>query len=208
VVPPGLPSTLLERRPDVLQAEQNLRAANAAIGVATSLYYPTLSLTGAVGVASTSLSDFAKSASGTGFVAASVSLPIFTFGTIAGQVNAAEAGERGALAFYQQTVLNAFRETNDALVGVQQRRMEYEAFAKRVTALRTYARLSRARYEGGAASYLEVLYAENELFAAELNAVTSLADRHAELINLYKALGGGWLDAADPLAPKPQEPVK
>jgi len=202
-IPPGLPATLLERRPDILQAEQNLRAANAAIGVAKSLYYPTLSLTGAVGLASTSLSDFAKSGSGTGFVAATVNVPIFTFGAIEGQVNAAEAGERGALAFYQQTVLNAFRETNDALVGVQQRRMEYEALARRTVALRTYARLSRARFEGGAASYLEVLYAENELFAAELTAIATLADRHAELINLYKALGGGWLDAVDPLAPHP-----
>jgi multidrug efflux system outer membrane protein len=204
-VPAGLPSTLLERRPDILQAEQNLRAANAAIGVAKSLYYPTLSLTGLLGLSSASLSDFAKSTSGTGVLAATFAGPLFTFGGIAGQVNAAEAGERGALAFYQQTVLNAFRETNDALIGVQKRRMEYAALAKRAAALRNYARLSRARFEGGAANYIEVLYSENELFAAELTAVATLAERHAELINLYKALGGGWLDAADPLAPKPQE---
>jgi multidrug efflux system outer membrane protein len=78
--------------------------------------------------------------------------------------------------------------------------MEYEALAKLAAALRTYARLSRARFEGGAANYIEVLYSENELFAAELSAVATLAERHAELINLYKALGGGWVDAADPLA--------
>jgi multidrug efflux system outer membrane protein len=123
-------------------------------------------------------------------------------------VDSAEAGQRAALAFYQQTVLNAFRDTNDALVGVAKRRTEYEALAKRASALRTYARLSRARYEGGAANYIEVLYAENELFAAELSAVSSLAERHAELINLYKALGGGWVDAVDPLAPKPQDAPK
>ena len=199
-VPPGLPSSLLERRPDVLQAEQNLRAANAQIGVAKSLYFPTLSLTGLLGLSSTSLSDFAKSTSGTGFLAATVAGPLFTFGGISGQVDSAEAGQRVALAFYQQTVLNAFRDTNDALIGVQKRRQEYAALAGRANALRTYARLSRARFEGGAASYLEVLYAENELFAAELSAVATLAERHAELINLYKALGGGWLDAADPLA--------
>jgi len=204
-VPPGLPSTLLERRPDVLQAEQNLRAANAAIGVAKSLYYPTLSLTGLLGLSSVSLSNFAKSSSGTALLAAGVAGPLFTFGGIEGQVNSAEAGQRAALAFYQQTVFNAFRDTNDALVGVAKRRAEYEALAKRATALRTYARLSRARYEGGAANYIEVLYAENELFAAELSAVSTLAERHAELINLYKALGGGWIDGADPLAPKPQE---
>jgi multidrug efflux system outer membrane protein len=199
-VPSGLPSSLLERRPDVLQAEQNLRAANAQIGVAKSLYFPTLSLTGLLGLSSVSLSDFAKSTSGTGFLAATLAGPLFTFGGISGQVDGAEAGQRVALAFYQQTVLNAFRDTNDALIGVQKRRQEYAALAGRANALRTYARLSRARFEGGAASYLEVLYAENELFAAELSAVATLAERHAELINLYKALGGGWVDAADPLA--------
>ena len=201
-VPADLPSALLERRPDVLQAEQNLRAANAQIGVAKSLYYPTLSLTGVLGLASTSLSDFAKSTSGTGLLAATIAGPLFTFGGIGGQVDSAEAGQRGALAFYQQTVLNAFRETNDALIGVQMRRQEYAALAGRANALRTYARLSRARFEGGATGYIEVLYAENELFAAELAAIQSLAERHAELVNLYKALGGGWIDAADPLAPK------
>lgn len=202
-IPPGLPAELLERRPDVLQAEQNLHAANASIGVAKSLYFPTLSLTGLLGFSSTSLDNLLKSSSAAGSAAVLLSGPIFTFGGIAGQVASAEAGEREALAFYQQAVLNAFRETNDALVGVQKRREEYDALAKRTLALRSYARLSRARYEGGAASYIEVLYAENELFAAELNAVAALAQRHAELVNLYKALGGGWVDGVDPLAPAP-----
>jgi len=204
VIPAGLPATLLERRPDVLQAEQNLRVANASIGVAKSLYFPTLSLTGLLGFSSTSLSDFAKSSSGTGALAAALAGPIFTFGGIAGQVQSAEAGRYEALGFYQQVVLNAFRETNDALIGVQKTREEYEALAKRTVALRTYARLSRAKYEGGASSYIEVLYAENELFAAELIGITTLAQRHAELVNLYKALGGGWVDGVDPLAPKPR----
>jgi multidrug efflux system outer membrane protein len=201
-IPPGLPATLLERRPDVLQAEQNLRATNAQIGVAKSLYFPTLSLTGLLGLSSTSLSDFAKSSSGTGALVAAVSGPIFTFGGIQGQVASAEAAEREALAFYQQVVLNALRDTNDALIGVHKLREEYDALAKRTLALRRYARLSRAKYEGGASSYLEVLYAENELFAAELTSIATLAQRHAELINLYKALGGGWVDAVDPLARK------
>jgi multidrug efflux system outer membrane protein len=204
VIPAALPSSLLERRPDVLQAEQNLRAANASIGVAKSLYFPTLSLTGIFGLQSTSLDNFAKSASTAGGLAVTLSGPIFTFGSIEGQVNTAEAAQREALAFYEQVVLNAFRETNDALIGVEKRREEYEALAKRTNALRTYARLSRAKYEGGASGYIEVLYAENELFAAELNAIATLAQRHAELINLYKALGGGWVDAADPLAPQPR----
>jgi multidrug efflux system outer membrane protein len=203
-IPPDLPASLLERRPDVLQAEQNLHSANAQIGVAKSLYYPTLSLTGLLGLSSTSLSDFAKGSSGTGYLAATLAGPIFTFGNIEGQVKSAEAAQREALAFYQQVVLNAFRETNDALIGVAKRREEYNALAKRAFALRTYARLSRARFEGGTASYLEVLYAENELFSAELTAVRSQADRYAQIVNVYQAVGGGWVDEASKLAPQPQ----
>ncbi len=204
-IPGGLPADLLERRPDILQAEENLRAANASIGAARALYYPSFSLTGLLGLQSTSLDDFAKSASTTGALVAGLTGPIFTFGAISGQVSGAEAAQREALAFYQQAVLGAFRETNDALVAVQKRREEYEALSKRVKALRTYAKLSRAKYDGGLSSYIEVLYAENELFAAELTAVVVLAQRHAEVVNVYKALGGGWVDAADPLAPQPQD---
>jgi multidrug efflux system outer membrane protein len=202
-IPGGLPASLLERRPDILQAEQTLRAANAQIGAARALYYPTISLTGVLGLASTSLGDLVSSSSTTGALAAGLAGPIFTFGRIEGQVMTAEAAQREALAFYQQVVLNAFREANDALVGAQKRREESVALAKRAEALRTYARLSRARYDGGVASYLEVLYAENELFGAELNATAALAQRYGELINVYKAFGGGWVDMADPLAPRP-----
>jgi len=204
-IPGGLPADLLERRPDILQAEENLRAANASIGAAKALYYPSFSLTGLLGLQSTSLDDFAKSSSTTGALVAGLTGPIFTFGAISGQVSSAEAAQREALAFYQQAVLGAFRETNDALVGVQKRREEYEALRQRVKALRTYAKLSRAKYDGGLSSYIEVLYAENELFAAELTSVVALAQRHAEVVNVYKALGGGWVDAADPLAPQPQD---
>jgi multidrug efflux system outer membrane protein len=203
-VPGGLPASLLERRPDVLEAEQQLRAANAEIGVAKSLYYPTLSLTGVLGLASTSLGDFVSSDATTGSLAAGLFGPIFTFGRIEGQVSSAEAAQRGALAFYRQVVLNAFRETNDALVGVQKKRDEHAALVKRVEALRRYSALSRKRFDNGAASYLEVLYAENELFGAELTAVRARSERYGELINVYKAVGGGWVDLADPLAPNAQ----
>ncbi|MBX9629453.1 MAG: efflux transporter outer membrane subunit [Burkholderiales bacterium] len=201
-VPGGLPSALLERRPDILQAEQLLRSTNANIGATKALYYPSLSLTGALGFTSTSLDNFANGSSTAGSLGASLVGPIFTFGRIEGQVKTAEAAREEALAFYQQVVLNAFRETNDALIGVKKRTEERDALVKRVEALRTYARLSRARFDGGVSSYLEVIYAENELFAAELNAVAALAQRYGELINVYKALGGGWVDAADPLGPK------
>ncbi len=202
-IPGALPATLLERRPDILEAEQRLHASNAQIGVAKSLYYPTLSLTGALGLASTALGDFASSSATTGYLAAGLTGPIFTFGNIEGQVSSAEAAQRESLAFYRQVVLNAFRETNDALIGVQKKREEYSALNKRVEALRQYASLSRLRWDNGAASYIEVLYAENELFGAELNAVAVLAERYGEVVNVYKAVGGGWVDLADPLARQP-----
>ena len=201
-IPGALPSSLLERRPDILQAEQDLHATNAQIGVAKSLYYPTLSLTGALGLASTSLGNFVSGDSAMGYLAATLTGPIFTFGNIEGQVASAEAAQRASLAFYRQVVLNAFRETNDALVGVQKRREEHAALAKRVDALRQYASLSRLRWDNGVTSYLEVLYAENELFGAELNAVAALSGRYTEVVNVYKAMGGGWVDLADPLAPQ------
>ena len=119
-------------------------------------------------------------------------------------MQAAEGGQREALAFYQQTILNAFRETNDALVGTIKKRAESEAQARRVAALREYARLSRLRFDNGYASYLEVLYAENELFSAELTAVRSQADRYTQIVNVYQAVGGGWVDEAARLAPQPQ----
>jgi multidrug efflux system outer membrane protein len=206
-VPPGLPSSLIERRPDVLAAEQNLVAANANIGVTRSLYFPTISLTGMLGSLSTAMSTFMTGPAGVAMAAASLSGPIFTFGNIEGQVRSAEAGEQEAVARYQQTILVALRETNDALIGAQKAGEAYEAQARRVTVLREYARLSRLRFENGSASYLEVYSAENELFGAELTAVDGSADRILELVSIYKALGGGWVDAADALT-KPPVPVR
>jgi len=207
-IPGGLPSTLLERRPDIMQAEQNLVAANANIGVAQSLYYPSLSLTGALGSVSTAFGDFLSGPATAWSVAAGLTGPIFTFGAIEGQVQTAEAFQREALANYQQTILNAFRETNDALVGALKKREESAAQAKRVASLREYARLSRLKFDNGYAGYLEVLYAENELFAAELAAVRSQADRYTQLVNVYKAMGGGWVGQRDEfrLNPKTSPP--
>jgi multidrug efflux system outer membrane protein len=202
-IPADLPSTLLERRPDILQAEQNLVAANANIGVAKSLYYPSLSLTGALGSVSAALGDFLSGPAAAWSVAAGLAGPIFTFGNIEGQVQSAQAFEREALASYQQTVINAFRETNDALVGTIKKREESQAQTRRVAALREYARLSRRKFDNGYASYLEVLYAENELFTAELAAVQSQADSYTQLVNIYKAVGGGWVDEAALSAPQP-----
>ncbi len=203
-IPAGLPSTLLERRPDILQAEQTLVAANAEIGVARSLYYPTISLTGLLGSASVALGDFLSGPSSVVQAVAGLTGPIFTFGAIEGQVATAEAAQREALVFYRQVVQSAFREVNDALVGAQKKRVEYEALQKRVIALREYARLSRLRFDNGVASYLEVLYAENELFGAELTAVRTRSDRYSQIVSVYRAMGGGWVDEAGKLAPQPQ----
>jgi multidrug efflux system outer membrane protein len=202
-IPGELPSTLLERRPDIVQAEQALVAANANIGIARSLYFPTFSLTGLFGSISTAFGDFLTGPAAAWSVATGAAGPIFTFGAIEGQVQTAEALQREALANYQLVILDAFRETNDALVGAQKKREEADAQARRVAALREYARLSRAKFDNGYASYLEVLYAENELFGAELTAVRTQAERYTQVVNVYKAVGGGWVDEADRLAPQP-----
>jgi len=202
-VPGALPSSLLERRPDVLQAEQTLVAANANVGVAQSLYYPTISLTGVLGLSSAALGDFLGSAAATGSLAAGLTGPIFTFGAIEGQVASAEAAQRLALASYQQVVLQAFRETNDALVGTEKGRQAAAAQSRRVAALREYARLSKLKFDNGYAGYLEVLYAQNELFVSELAAVQSQVEAYTQLIAVYKAMGGGWVDQAALLAPAP-----
>jgi len=199
-VPAGLPSELLERRPDVLQAEQNLVAVNANIGVAKSLYFPNISLTGFLGSVSTATGDFLTGPSRTWAVAAGLAGPIFTFGAISGQVRTAEAAQQEAMFFYRSTILNAFRETNDALVGSVKKAEEAEAQVRRVKALRDYARLARLRFDNGVTSYIDVLYAESQLFDGELTAVNTQSERYAQLINVYKAMGGGWIDANDPMA--------
>jgi outer membrane protein, multidrug efflux system len=199
-IPAGLPSELLERRPDILQAEQNLVAVNANIGVAKSLYFPSISITGLFGSLSTAAGDFLTGPARTWSVGASLAGPIFTFGAIGGQVRTAEAAQQEATLFYRSTILNAFRETSDALIGSQKKREEAEAQARRVRALRDYARLARLRFDNGASSYIEVLFAENDLFSAELTSVNTQAERYTQLINVYKAMGGGWLDAADAVA--------
>jgi len=204
-IPADLPSALLQRRPDILQAEQNLVAANASIGATRALYYPTLSLTGALGSASTAFGDFLSGPAGFWQLAAGLAGPIFTAGAIEGQVRTAEAQQQAALLFYQQTILNAFREANDALVGSQRKVEEVAMQNLRVDALREFARLSRLKFDKGVAGYLEVLIAENELFLAELTSVSLLAARYSQLVSVYQAVGGGWVDIAGSLAPGPQD---
>ena len=204
LIPADLPSALLQRRPDILQAEQNLVAANANVGATRALYYPNISITGALGTASTVFSSLLTGPATAWLIGAGVTGPIFTFGAVEGQVSSAKAQSRQAVLAYQQTILGAFRETNDALTGSQKKIEEVALQQQRVAALREFARLSKLRFDKGVSGYLEVLVAENELFAAELATVRLQADRYVQLVNVYQSMGGGWVDVATSMAPRPQ----
>jgi multidrug efflux system outer membrane protein len=196
-VPAGVPSGLLERRPDILRAEQTLIAANARIGVAKSLYFPTISLTGAFGTVSTDLSSLFTASSRAWNFGVPVSVPLFTAGRIGGEVKAAEAVQQQALYSYQQTIQNAFREVDDALLDRSKSGQRLEALSRQLKALRNYARLARMRYDEGYTSFLEVLDAERSLFNVELAHTASQNVLFRSLINIYKSMGGGWVDQAE-----------
>ena len=196
-IPAGLPSDLLERRPDIRQAEQNLIAANARIGVARAEYFPRISLTGLAGFVSGDLSELFNSENETWGAGANALGTIFTGGRVSGGVQQAEAGQKEALQRYLQSLQIAFREVNDALVETQKTREEQEAQGRRVSALETYARLAQMRYDNGYSSYIEVLDAQRSLFSAELNYVQSQSGVFVGLINTYKAMGGGWVTEAE-----------
>lgn len=198
-VPAGLPSDLLLNRPDLRQAEQDLVAANANIGVAKALYYPTLSLTGLFGFASMDLSDLFQGPAKMWSYAAPVTAPIFTAGAIEGQVRAAEAVQQQTLVRYQQVIQTAFREVDDSLVDHQRTREQLAALARETAALRDYVRLARLRYDNGYTSYLEVLYAQTLLFNSEILHTVTQGTLFQALVNLYKSMGGGWVVEADQL---------
>jgi multidrug efflux system outer membrane protein len=196
-VPAGVPSELLERRPDIRRAEQTLIAANARIGVAKSLYFPTISLTGAFGTVSTDLSSLFTASSRTWNYGVPVSVPLFTAGRIGGEVKAAEATEKQAVLSYQQAIQNAFREVDDALLDRGKSGQRLDALSRQLKALNNYARLARMRYDEGYTSYLEVLDAERSLFNIELAHTTGQNVLFRSMINIYKSMGGGWVDQAE-----------
>jgi len=196
-IPAGIPSDLLARRPDIRQAEQNLIAANAVIGVAKAAYFPAISLTGFFGYASADLSDLFKGSSKVWQFSAPVTLPIFTAGKIAGQVKAAEAIQQQALFDYQKAIQTAFREFDDALVDQARTREQLVAQANQVNSLQKYYDLAKIRYDNGYTSYIEVLDAERSLFNVQLSYTQNQGVLFFSLINLYKAMGGGWVDMAE-----------
>jgi multidrug efflux system outer membrane protein len=199
-VPEGVPSSLLERRPDIRAAEQALIAADARIGVARAQYFPTISLTGLFGYASESLSDLLQNSANVWSYGGSALGPIFTGGRISAELRASEAVQRQALVGYLQTVQGAFREVDDALVGVQKTREQLVAEGRRVDALANYARLALLRYNEGYTAYIDVLDAESKLFDAQLQYVSIQGDVYASLVSTYKAMGGGWIVKAEDTA--------
>jgi multidrug efflux system outer membrane protein len=204
--PAGLPSELLQRRPDVIAAENLLHAQFAQIGVAQALRWPSLSLTGALGLQSQELSDFT---SGTTWnLGASLVGPLFEFGRNKRRVEVERARTEQAILDYEATVLEAFREVEDALVAIRTLRQEYEARLAQATAAQEARRLSRARYDGGVTSYLEVLDIERSLFSSELDASRTLQEHLSAIVDLYAALGGGWDPEEEFLLPGSKIPKK
>jgi multidrug efflux system outer membrane protein len=199
-IPAGLPSSLLARRPDILQAEQSLVAANARIGVARSLYFPDVSLTGLLGVASVHTDDLFKGDSEVWQASGNLLAPIFTFGSIAGRVQVSEAMQREALFNYEQVIRNAFREVEDALTSTFKGRELLASQNRQVHVLETYARLARLQYEAGTTSYLQVLDANRTLFSGQLARAQSQAATLAAVVNVYRAMGGGWVTVAEDLS--------
>ena len=196
-VPSGLPSDLLEQRPDIRAAEQALIAANARIGVVKSLYFPSISLTAAFGAVSTDLSDLFTGKSQAWNAGVPVDIPIFTAGRIGGEVKGAEAFQKQTLYNYIQTVQNALREVDDALVLRLKSGQRLQNLANQIEALKNYARLARMRYDEGYTSFLEVLDAERSLFNVELSYTESQNALFRSLIDIYKGMGGGWVEAAE-----------
>jgi len=189
-VPSGLPSELLLRRPDLVEAEQRLVAANARVAVARSAYFPSIRLTGFLGSESAELGDLFTGPAGIWSVAAALAQPIYAGGRLEAQREAAEARERAALAQYQGAVRNAFREVRQALAAQARARESFQAQAERVAALEETLRLARLRYASGVASQLDVLDAERGLLDAQTARIEALRAQRAAVADLYRALGG------------------
>jgi multidrug efflux system outer membrane protein len=196
-VPAGLPSDVLANRPDIRQAEQDLIAANAQIGAAKALYFPTISLTGAFGFVSPDLSNLFKGAARTWSYAGSFAGPIFTGGAVYGQVKQAEAGRKAAVSNYELVIQSAFADVENALVSRSKLVEQVKAQERLVKAGSEYERLARLQYEGGYSPYSTVLQAEQQLFPSELNYAQYRASLLISLVNIYKAMGGGWITEAE-----------
>ncbi|ARP88557.1 multidrug transporter [Bordetella genomosp. 9] len=191
-IPPGLPSDLLERRPDILSAENSLRAANANIGAARAAFFPTISLTGLLGVASPSLSDLFKGGNGFWSFSPSITTPIFAGGSIQAGLDVARARDNIAVAQYEKAIQQAFQEVSDALAGEATYGAQLQALRALEASSARSLELSNMRYSGGVDSYLQVQNAQVTYFDAQLTLVQTGLASLLNRVQLYKALGGGW----------------
>ncbi len=191
-LPTGLPSQLLERRPDIQQAEAQLKAANAQIGVARAQFFPQLSISASGGVSGSTLSDLFSPGGGTVYGLGSLTQPIFQGGKLRGQLELSKQQKEEMVLDYRKTILGAFRDVSNALIAVNKQRSTREEQEKLVAAAQDATRLARIRYQGGSTSYLEVLTTDSNLFTAQLNLTTAQQNEALTLVQLYSALGGGW----------------
>ena len=192
VVPAGMPATLLERRPDVVEAEQLLVAANADVGAARALFYPSISLTGTLGSLSGSLVNILRPDALIWSIGAGLLQPIYNGGRIQQNFDAAQARYLQGLAQYQKAALNAYREVADSLVTIQKLADRRAELQPGVDALRDATQLARSRYDNGLSNYLEVLIADQQLFSQELELARVIGQQLRAVSQLYRSLGGGW----------------
>jgi multidrug efflux system outer membrane protein len=205
-VPAGLPSALLDRRPDVREAEQRLAAATANIGQAKALLFPRIALTGSYGFASTDIDDLFAGPSKSWNIIGNLLQPIFHAGKNRRRVEITESQQRQSLYDYERTLLQAFRETEDALVAYRKLGEQRGAQTLRVNAERKVVEMAELRYKGGVTAYLEVLDAQRSLFEAEIDETQTIGAHLVSLVRLYKALGGGWWPNAPEAPPPPPTP--
>ncbi len=191
-LPTGIPSQLLERRPDIQQSEAQLKAANANIGVARAQFFPQLSISASAGVGGSSWSNLFDSNSRTIYGLGSLTQPLFEGGKLRGQLNQAKAADQELVITYQKTIAGAFRDVSNALIALNKQRVYREQQEKLVEAAQDSTRLARLRYEGGSTAYLEVLTTDTNLYSAQLNLATAQQGEALSLVQLYSALGGGW----------------
>ena len=191
-LPTGIPSQLLERRPDIQQAEQTLVAANAQIGVARAQFFPQLSLSASGGFGGDEFSNLFDPSGKTIYGIGTLTQPIFEGGKLRGQLNLARETQKEMVLSYQKTIAGAFRDVSNALIALNKQRAFREQQEKLVAAAEDATRLARIRYQGGATGYLEVLTTDTNLYTAQLNLATAQQGEATSLVQLYSALGGGW----------------
>jgi multidrug efflux system outer membrane protein len=191
-LPTGLPSELLERRPDIQEAEATLIAANAQIGVARAQFFPNLAISGSAGVGGDSLSSIFSTSGKTIYGLGTLTQPLFEGGKLRGQLQLSEETKQEMVLNYQKTIAGAFRDVSNALIALNKQRANREQQEKLVAAAEDSTRLARIRYQGGSTSYLEVLTTDSNLYTAELNLVGAQQGEALTLVQLYGALGGGW----------------